>query len=742
MSNRNTPKAAPINGSPSTEAAPHLWASTKIHPSHLDRLAIVYVRQSTPQQVIDHQESLKRQYALVDLAVQLGWSAQRVEVIDEDQGHSGSTAEGRPGFHRLLAEVGLDHVGLILGIEMSRLARSNKDWHQLIELCGIFRTLLADQDGLYDPTDYNDRLLLGLRGMMNEAELHILQGRMYQAMLNKARRGELYILPPVGYIKLPSGEFALDPDEQVQGVVRLVFDVFDQIGTMRGVLRYLIENAIQIPIRPHAGTNRGNLEWRSPTRDSVNTILNHPIYAGTYRYGHRQVDPRKKKPGQKGSGKVVRKPLEYHALIADHCPAYISQERYERNQRVLQDNQIHAQSKGPPREGPSLLGGLLFCRRCDRRMGVHYSGKSKALRYVCWQDLHDCKGPLCQGFSGTVLDELVAKEVLRALEPASLQVSLGAAEDLQQERLRLEEHWQQQLERARYDVTRAEKQYQTVDCENRLVARELERRWETALKELQQLEQQYARFRQSHPCGLTEEQRQAIVSLSENLPGLWQAPTTTSHDRQRIVRLLLERVVVNAPRTSNRVEVSLHWKGGFCSDHQLIRPVFSYRQLPEYDQLISRMEQLREQGESFAQIADRLNEEGFRPVKQAEKFHGDIVNRLLNRHQNKPPTFRRQAMRKTLPEDQWFVVDLADELQMPKNTLFAWIKQGWVHVVRRLPGYRGRLICFADEPEFERLRQLRQTPHGWWDTAVPQELTTPKVVSGSFQQEFSKPTTE
>ena len=226
--------------------SPNTWASTKLQSHHQDRLAFVYIRQSNPQQVLDHQESTARQYALVDLAIELGWSPDRVEVIDEDQGHSGSTAEGRYGFHRLLAEVGLDHVGIILGIELSRLARCNKDWHQLIELCGIFRTLLADQDGLYDPTDYNDRLLLGLRGMMSEAELHIMQGRMYQAVLNKARRGDLYILPPIGYVKLPTGEFAIDPDEQARNVVHLVFDAFDRRGTIRGVIRYLVEHSVKL----------------------------------------------------------------------------------------------------------------------------------------------------------------------------------------------------------------------------------------------------------------------------------------------------------------------------------------------------------------------------------------------------------------------------------------------------------------------------------------------------------------
>ncbi len=726
MSSQN---AAALAAEPTKKAptpSPASWNSKKLQPHHLERSAIVYVRQSSPQQVLDHQESTIRQYALVDLAVELGWSPDRVEVIDEDQGLSGSTAEGRHGFHRLLAEVGLDHVGIILGIELSRLARSNKDWHQLIELCAIFRTLLADQDGLYDPTDYNDRLLLGLRGMMNEAELHILKGRMYQALLNKARRGELYLLPSIGYVKLPTGEFAIDPDEQVQNVVRLIFDAFDRRGTVRGVVGYLVEHEIKIPIRPHAGPNKGQLEWRRPTRDAINTVLRHPIYAGTYRYGHRQIDPRRKKPGQRGSGRVVMNPEQYHALIPNHCPAYITSARYERNQRRIAENQARAEAKGAPREGPSLLGGLVVCGRCDRRMAVHYSGREKTLRYVCRSGQDDCQGPACQRLSGRVLDELVVEKILAALEPAALELSLSAAADLQQERERLENNWQQRRERARYDADLAQRHYQAVEPENRLVARELGRRWETALRELQDVEQQYARFRQTHSPTLTAEEREAILSLSSNLPVLWNAPTTTSCDRQRIVQLLLERVVVRVQGSTEHVDLTLHWAGGFTSQHELMRPIQRYDQMADYDRLTARIEALRNQGLSRAKIAEQLNRDGFRPVKQAEKFHSDIVNRLLRRLEKKHPGPRAKASNGMLKENEWLVIDLATALDMPKSTMSAWINRGWVRVVRQLAGYRGRIICWADADELNRLRRLRQTKHGWWDPTLPAELTTPK----------------
>jgi DNA invertase Pin-like site-specific DNA recombinase len=342
--------------------------SPKIKPWHLDRIAIVYIRQSTPQQVLDHKESTHRQYGLVDRAVALGWPADRVLVIDEDQGMSGACAEGRLGFQRTLAEVALDHVGLILGLEMSRLARSCKDWHQLLELCARFRTLLADADGLYDPADYNDRLLLGLKGTMSEAELHILKDRMFQGKLNKARRGERYGLPPIGYIKLSTGEFALDPDEQVQAVVRLLFDEFDRQETLHGLLRHLVHHHIRIPVRVRSGPNRGQLEWHRPNRATLLNLLHHPIYAGAYRYGHRALDPRKKQPGRPHTGKQVHPPEDCAVLKRDHLPAYISWERFCANRRKLDANRTNKDKPGPAREGPALLKGLLRCGRCGQRM--------------------------------------------------------------------------------------------------------------------------------------------------------------------------------------------------------------------------------------------------------------------------------------------------------------------------------------------------------------------------------------
>jgi len=471
---------------------PMSLSSPKVRPWHLQRKAIVYIRQSTPQQVLDHRESADRQYGLVHRAAALGWPQAGVEVVDEDQGRSGQTAEGRPGFQYLLAEISLDHVGVVFGLEMSRLARSNKDWHQLLELCAIFRTLLADADGLYDPTDHNDRLLLGLKGTMSEAELHVLRSRMYQGLLNKARRGEVFNHPPAGYIKLPTGAFALDPDEQVQGVIRLLFDQFERQGSINGLLHYLVEHDIRMPIRPHHGPNRGQLQWRRPNRVTLQYLLHHPIYAGYYRWGHRACDPRRKVGGRPGTGRTVRSPEECLVLLEGRCPAYITAERFWANQQRLQANRA-ASLKGV-RRGPSLLGGLLVCARCGRHLLVSYTNAGRGLRYSCVRGRLDYGEPPCQSLSGRRLDALVSTQVLSALQPAALELHLAAAADVAQERRRLHEHWQQRLERARYEAERAARQYQAVEPENRLVARELERRWEEALAGQGRLTEEYERF--------------------------------------------------------------------------------------------------------------------------------------------------------------------------------------------------------------------------------------------------------
>jgi DNA invertase Pin-like site-specific DNA recombinase len=729
----DAPHSASTEAGPSTARFnPHVTTlcSEKIHDEHLRRRAIVYVRQSTPQQVLEHRESTARQYALADRAVSLGWPVAAVEVIDEDQGHSGSSAEGRSGFQRLLAEVSSDRVGLILGLEMSRLARSCKDWHALLELCAIYRTLLGDADGLYDPSQYNDRLLLGLKGTMSEAELHILKSRLQQGVWNKAARGEVLNHAPLGYVRTPAGEFVIDPDEQVQTVVRLIFEQFARRGSVNGLLRWLVRHDVKLPIRPHFGANRGELEWRRPNRVTLLNVLHHPIYAGAYRWGHREIDPRRKVPGKPASGRTFHAHDDCRVLIRDRFPAYISWDEFERNQDKLAENSSFGKLLSAPRRGPSVLAGLVVCGRCGHHMLIGYStsggeSRRKTLRYSCQREAIDYGTEACQSLSGASLESLVIERLLQAVSPASLELSLAATADIERERRQLDEHWQQRLARSRYEVEQARRQYAAVDPEHRLVARELERRWDEALRADDQLQADYARFQHDCPTQLSPQEREQILALSGDLPALWHSATTTPEDRQTIARLLLEQVTVTVEGQSDRVDVELHWAGGFVSRHTLVRPVQTYEQLSNYAELVARIESLRAERRSLPEIAATLNAESFHPPKRSPHFTSAILSRFLrDRGVRIGPLPRRMTEEPLLAAHEWWLADLAAELDMPVATLHRWRRVGWV-AARKILLAGGRWALSADPDELHRLRSLRDAPRSW-PQPYPTNLITPK----------------
>jgi DNA invertase Pin-like site-specific DNA recombinase len=606
------------------------WRSEKIQPHHLERLAVVYVRQSTLQQVLDHQESTRLQYGLVHRAEAFGWSQERVLMIDDDLGKSGSSVEGRVGFQRLVTEVGLNHVGLILGVEMSRLARSSKDWHQLLEICALFGTLIADLDGVYDPAQYNDRLLLGLKGTMSEAELHILKQRMVQGKRNKAQRGELGFHVPIGYLRRPSGEVRFDPDEQVQQVVKLIFRKFEELGTLNAVLRYLISHQIQVGVRVMSGLNKGDLEWRRPNRTTLQNLLKNPVYAGAYAYDRSRFDPRKQKAGRPHTGNVVTPMQDWQVLIQDHHPAYISWEQYQRNLAQLKSNQTRADELGLARQGTSLLSGLLICGRCNCRMSVQYRYQQQH-RYLCCQEMADYGGALCQHLSGACLDELISQQVLGALEPAALELSLEAATHLEQERTELDQLWQKRLERSAFEAERAGRHYRLVEPENRLVARQLALEWETKLNVHQKLQEDYQRFTHQQPRLLTDAEQQMIRELAENIPVLWNAKTTTQVQRKEIIRQVIRRIIVDVEGDSERVKLTIEWMGNSISKLELIRPVAKWTQLSNYPQLCQRLKELVQSGVTTEEIAQSLNQEGFYPPKRRKTFNTEEVRALIRR---------------------------------------------------------------------------------------------------------------
>lgn len=688
------------------------FLSSKVHNLHLERLAIVYVRQSSTKQVEENTESTQLQYKLVDRAAAFGWPAARIEVIDEDLGVSGRSIEGRSGFQRLLTEVSLEHVGMVLGIEMSRLARSCRDWHQLLELCAVFGTLLGDADGVYDPRDYNDRLLLGLKGTMSEAELHILQGRLRAGQLNKARRGEYFSHAPIGYIR-NDDSLELEPDEQARSVVRLIFDKFSELGSMSAVRSYLLKNNILIGVRDHRGPERGQLKWRPVNQATLLGILHHPVYAGAYVYGRRETNPRKIVPGKPGCGRRWASREDWDVLIQDRLPAYIDWQQWEANQKKLWENAGKYRAGGAAR-GSSLLAGRIICGRCGRRMSVCYSGQSKA-RFTCDMSRNQWGHSQCQSFNAKPLHELLERQLLLALSPASIELSLHAAQQIENDRQQVAKHHRQSVERARYQSDLARSRYESVDHKNRLVAAELERRWEATLLEKRQAEETLDRFLQQQPERLTADQRARIEALSHDIPALWYAETTSGVERQTVLRSLVEQVVAEVIGESERIAVSIRWSGGFESRHEIRRPVGKFEQLESADAIRDRLVNLKQQGYTHACVAAQLNQEHFRTASGGA-FTPPIVSQLCRQ-------FRRAGLLpRTAPisSRHWSLTNLAKHLGVKSETLSTWRRRGWVHADR----IGKRWILWADEKELTRLRKLADhNRKGLQKT--PSQLTTP-----------------
>jgi hypothetical protein len=531
---------------------------------------------------------------------------------------------------------------------------------------------------------------------------------------------------PLGYVRLASGGgLGIDPDQQVQSVVRLLFEKFEELGTVNALLQYLVRQQVSIPVRPLAGPRRGQLEWHRPNRVTLHNLLGHPVYAGAYTWGRRPTDPRRKIPGRPRTGRRVVVAERCEVLLKDCCPAYITWEQYDANRRRMaaNSNRVRAGAYGAPRDGPSLLGGLLECGQCGRRMNVQYSGKRKTLRYSCARNYCSYGAPLCQSICGEVLDELVQRLVLQVLEPAALELSLAATADLQKERRRLEHHWQQRLERCGYECDRAARQYHAAEPENRLVGRELEKRWEQLLDEKRQVEEAHARFLREQPPELSDDQRRAVRSLASDIPALWRSPLTTAGERQQVMRHLIDRVVLTAPADRENAEVSVHWAGGSVSHQELIRPVARYNQLRDFDRLAERVGQLRQARHSSSQIAAKLNAEGWRAPK-SQRFNDRMVRTIFYRRDRGAAAAPRPAGGPLNAGERW-LDDLARVLRVPQQTLYRWARRGWVHA-RQLPDNQGRWVLWADEQEIDRLTRLRNCPRTWHGKLREPELTRPR----------------
>ena len=600
----------------------------KIRPEHLDRDALTYVRQSSPIQVRDHTASAARQYDLVRAAAQFGWPKERIRVIDQDQGHSGASAIGRDGFQYLMAEVCLGHVGAVLSLEASRLARSNSDWCRLIEFCSLTDTLVIDEDGVYDPTQYNDRLLLGIKGTMSEAELHWLRSRLLGGKQEKARTGQLRFRPPTGLVHDPAGQIILDPDEQVQHALRLVFDTFARLGAALGVVQYFAENQLRIPTRHYGRARHGQLTWRPLDHGRVLAILHNPAYAGAYIYGRtktRIVVLPGEEPRLKGRTRRIA-PEDWPHVLHDHHPAYITWDQFQKNQQQLIDNCTlqHQDHRGAIREGAALLQGLALCGRCGRRMTIRYMDDGKIPLYECNQ-LHKNLGEkTCQSLRGDGIDAAVATVFLEAMQPAELEVSMAAIDQIAEQARRVDRQWEMIVERARYEAELARRRFLAVDPENRLVGRTLERDWEARLAEVERLERESA-TRPDRSIRLVDPaERARILALAQDLPTLWNAATTTNVDRKQLLGYLIKDVCLN--RGETMIEVSIRWQTEACTVLSIPRPPRSCDKRRTDPAVLVRLRELAADT-TDGRIAEILDHEGFRSGT-GHRFTTNIVKQL------------------------------------------------------------------------------------------------------------------
>jgi DNA invertase Pin-like site-specific DNA recombinase/predicted DNA-binding transcriptional regulator AlpA/uncharacterized protein YndB with AHSA1/START domain len=545
----------------------------KITANHLSRQAIVYLRQSSAAQVENNRESTERQYALAAKARELGWPADRIVVIDEDLGLSGSGFVARSGFARLTAEVALGHVGLVLGLEVSRLARNNADWHRLIELGGLTDTLIGDADGIYHPALFNDRLLLGLKGAMSEAELHVLRARLNGGIRNKAARGELRRGLPVGFVwGEADGEVRFHPDEAVVAAIHNVFSSFAQTGSARRVWLWFRSEGLTFPLQMHQGAE---IRWVEASYTAIHHVLTNPVYAGAYAYGKSRRETMLNASGVRG--KRVRKlpRSEWQVLIPDHHPGFIDWRTYEANQdRIAQNTRPRPhKAGGAVREGSALLQGLAACGHCGRRLHTHYRGRSSAPGYHCpGKVLVEGRGVYCLNVGGVQIDEAVTRAFLAALEPAKLAATVAAAERLEADRETSLGQWRLGVERASYEASRAERRYRAVDPDNRLVARGLEREWEERLSALDAAKAELSRREEARPRALSQDERCRLLALGADLATVWRAATTTPRDRKELLRTLLEEVIVKVERDKATARLTLRWKGGALAEIDLALP--------------------------------------------------------------------------------------------------------------------------------------------------------------------------
>lgn len=669
----------------------------KIGEHHRSRSAYIYLRQSTPGQVRHHQESTERQYALREKALELGWSQSLIRILDRDLGKTGTEMAGREDFKTLVADVSMGQVGAVFALEVSRLARSNLDWHRLLELCALTTTLVIDEDGCYDPADFNDGLLLGLKGTMAQAELHFLHARLQGGKLNKAKKGELRFPLPVGLCYDQESRVILDPDEEVRGAVGLVFHLFRETGTAFAVMQRFAESALRFPKRPYGGAWDGKIIWGRLTHSRVLSMLKNPSYAGIYVFGRYRYRREISAEGavQKRIHAVAM--TDWRVSLKEHHEGYITLEEFFKNQERLGKNRTNGEDTllaGPAREGLALLQGLLLCGTCGHALTVRYTGNGGI--YPCYQCNRLRRDGLakkdCMSFRCDLLDAAIAAQVLKALQPAEIELALAALQELESRDRTTSRQWQMRLERAEYEAALAERRYQEVDPSQRLVAGTLERRWNDALLQLEDLKKQAAEFQRQAARVTTDEQRAKVLALATDLPRLWHAPTTQPKDRKRMLRLLIKDITVEKPPSLKQLTVHIRWQGGACSDMSVQLPPNRADRVRYPGAVVDRVRDLV-QSLPNVEIAARLNREGHVSAL-GKPFTGSMIQWIRYRNQIPKITLAR-------PEELT-VQQLAKRFGVSSNVVYYWIDRSVIQA-RRLNAGAPYWITL-DEADEQKLR--------------------------------------
>jgi len=649
----------------------------KITEHHRSRPAYIYLRQSTPGQVRHHQESTERQYALREKALDLGWSESLIHTLDRDLGKTGTEMAGREDFKTLVAEVSMGQVGAVFALEVSRLARSNLDWHRLLQLCALTETLVIDEDGCYNPADFNDGLLLGLKGAMAQAELHFLHARLQGGKLNKAKKGELRFPVPVGFCYDEQGRIILDPDQEVQGAVSLVFRLFRETGSAFGVMQRFAESALRFPKRSYGGAWDGRIIWGRLTHSRVLGMLKNPSYAGMYVFGRyqyrRQISP------DGGVHKRIHAVAmsDWRVSLKEHHEGYITLEEFSKNQERLEKNRTNGEEAllaGPAREGLALLQGLLLCGTCGHALTVRYTGNGGIYPcYLCNRLRREGSASKdCMSFRCDLLDAAIAAEVMQALQPAEIELALAALQELESRDRTISRQWQMRLERAEYEAALAERRYQEVDPSQRLVAGTLERRWNDALLQLEDLKKQAAEFLRQEARVATPEQKAQVLALARDLPRVWHAPTTQAKDRKRMLWLLIKDITVEKPPRPKQLLVHIRWQGGACTDIcvQLPPNIADRVRYP-----VAVVERVRHLAQSLpdGDIAGRLNQEG-QVSALGKPFTGSMIQWIRFRYQIPRAKLERS--------DELTVQQVAERFTVSPNVVYYWIDRDVIQARR------------------------------------------------------------